>query len=195
MSDPQISDLNKASRQADELDRVLAARPVIKAPSHTASRVMARIAALPQASVAGPVSNPLAWAATAPVIKYAPPEVKPLPQPFDTIAQTEEILEKQQNRYFMGLAFMGVWLGLCLLLMWTIWPAVSNLVFGPSSDHEMQVRLEVLQSVWLNVSTFVSDFVLQVLPLLPTILSASVGLALMTALIFGRNFNRGLRAG
>jgi hypothetical protein len=195
MAEPQFPDLNKASRQPDELDRVLAARPRLKAPSHTASQVLARIAALPQGSPAGPVSNPVTWAMAAPAsaLKYIPPEVKPLPQPLDNFAQSEEILERQQRRYFVGLVFTGAWLGLCLLLLWTVWPAASNLVFGPSSDPEMQVRLAVLQSVWAAVTDFLSDFVAAVIPLLPTLLSAAVGLALMTALIFGSNFSRRLR--
>lgn len=192
MAEPQLPDLNKK----DELDRVLAARPALKAPSHMSSRVMARIAALPpQASVAGPISNPAIWtiAAPAPVIKYVPPEVKPLPQPLDAAARVEDILDKQQHRYSMGLIFTGVWLGLCALVLWTIWPAVSNLVFGPSSDPDMQARLAMLQKVWSNVSNFTGDFISAILPLLPTLLSAAVGLALMTALIFSSNINRRFR--
>ena len=192
MAEPQFPELNKG----DELDRVLAARPSLKAPSHMSSRVMARIAALPpQASPAGPVSNPATWAiaGAAPVIKYASPEVKPLPQPLEAIARAEDLLDKQQRRYFAGLIFMGIWLGLCLLGLWTVWPAISNLFFGPSSDPEMQVRLSVLQSVWTNTFNFLADFVAAVVPLLPTLLSAAVGLALMTALIFGGGFNRRLR--
>lgn len=194
MADPQFPELNKG----DELDRVLAARPSLKAPSHMSSRVMARIAALPpQVSPAGPVANSATWAiagaSTAPVIKYAPPEVKPLPQPLEAIARAEDLLDKQQRRYFAGLIFMGIWLGLCLLALWVVWPAVANLVFGPSSDPEMQVRLAVLQGIWSNGVNFVSDFVAAVVPLLPTLLSAAVGLALMTALIFGGGINRRLR--
>ena len=196
MAEPQFSELNNSLRHSDELDRVLAARPALKAPSYTACRVMARIAALPlQASTAGPISNPATWAIgiSAPVIKYIPPEVKPLPQPLDTITQAEEILDKQQRRYFIGLAFMGAWLGLCLLVLWAVWPAISNLFFGPSNDLEMQVHLAVLQSAWRNVINFLSNFVTVVVPLLPTLLSAAVGLALMTALIFGNSINRRLR--
>ncbi len=193
MAEPQLPDLNKK----DELDRVLASRPALKAPSHMSSRVMARIAALPpQASVAGPVSNPATWliAASAPVAKYAPPEVKPLPQPLDVVAaRLDDLLDKQQRRYSMGLIFTGFWLGLCALLLWTVWPAISNLVFGPSNDPDMQARLATLQKVWSNVASFTGDFISAIVPLLPTLLSAAVGLALMTALIFGSNINRRFR--
>lgn len=193
MAEPQLPDLNKK----DELDRILAGRPALKAPSHMSSRVMARIAALPpQASVAGPISNPATWtiAGSAPVIKYVPPEVKPLPLPLDTVvARVDDILDKQQSRYSMGLIFTGVWLGLCALVLWTLWPAINNLVFGPSSDPDMQARLATIQKVWNNVSNFTGDFVAAVVPLLPTLLSAAVGLALMTALIFGSNINRRFR--
>lgn len=193
MAEPQLPELNKK----DELDRVLAARPALKAPSHMSSRVMARIAALPpQASVAGPISNPATWmvATPAPVIKFAPPEVKPLPQPVDAVAdRVDEILDKQQRRYSMGLIFTGVWLGLCILVLWTLWPAISNLVFGPSSDPDMQGRLETLQKVWNNVSDFARDFASAIAPQFPTLVSAAVGLALMTALIFSSNITRRFR--
>jgi hypothetical protein len=193
MAEPQLPDLNKK----DELDRVLVARPALKAPSHMSSRVMARIAALPpQASVAGPISNPATWmvATPAPVIKYVPPEVKPLPQPVDAAAdRVDDILDKQQRRYSMGLVFTGVWLGLCILALWTLWPAISNLVFGPSSDPDMQARLETLQKVWNNTFDFVRDFASAIAPQLPTLVSAAVGLALMTALIFSSNITRRFR--
>jgi hypothetical protein len=193
MAEPKLPDLNKK----DELDRVLAGRPALKAPSHMSSRVMARIAALPpQASVAGPISSPATWAiaTSSPVIKYMPPEVKPLPQPLDTVtAQVDDILDKQQRRYSMGLIFTGVWLGLCALVLWTLWPAVSNLVFGPSSDPDMQARLATIQKVWNNVADFTFNFISAVVPLLPTLLSAAVGLALMTALLFSSNINRRFR--
>jgi hypothetical protein len=193
MGEPQLPDLNKK----DELDRVLAARPALKAPSHMSSRVMARIAALPpQASVAGPISNPATWmvATPAPVIKYVPPEVKPLPQPVDAAAdRVDDILDNQQRRYSMGLVFTGVWLGLCILVLWTLWPAISNLVFGPSGDLDMQARLATLQKVWSNVSDFVREFASAIAPQLPTLVSAAVGLALMTALIFSSNITRRFR--
>ena len=193
MAEPQLPDLNNK----DELDRVLAARPALKAPSHMSSRVMARIAALPpQASVAGPVSSPATWmvATSAPVIKYVPPEVKPLPQPLDAAAaNVDDILDKQQRRYSLGLIFTGVWLGLCILALWTLWPAISNLVFGPSSDPDMQARLATLQKVWNNGSDFVREFLAAIAPLLPTLLSAAVGLALMTALIYSSNVTRRFR--
>ena len=193
MAESQLPDLNKK----DELDRVLLGRPALKAPSHMSSRVMARIAALPpQASVAGPISNPATWtiAAAVPVIKYVPPEVKPLPQPLDTVAaRVDDMLDKQQRRYSMGLIFTGVWLGLCALVLWTVWPAISNLVFGPSGDLDMQARLATIQKVWTNVSDFMGDFISAIVPMLPTLLSAAVGLALMTALIFSSNINRRFR--
>lgn len=193
MAEPQLPDMNKI----DELDRVLAARPALKAPSHMSSRVMARIAALPpQASVAGPVGSPATWtiAAPAPVIKYVPPEVKPLPQPFEAAAyHVDDLLDKQQRRYSIGLVFTGVWLGLCALILWTLWPAISNLVLGSSSDPDMQARLATLQKVWNNVVEFTGQFVAAVVPMLPTLLSAAVGLALMTALIFGGGLNRRFR--
>ena len=76
-----MADLNEMNlvpdpRNYDELDRALAARPALKAPRHTRSRVMAGIAALPQTGAAT-ATTMLAAKYPVPAIKYVPPA--PLP--------------------------------------------------------------------------------------------------------------------
>lgn len=175
-------------REYDELDKVLAAQPLLKAPRHTSARVMARLAALPQqTSVAN--LNSLNIQVVAPVIKYVPPAVRPLPQaPFE-LADDTEVTERRQNRLLVSLIFSGALSGLVVLLVWFLWPAINNFVFGPSGDPELQARLVSLQILWAEVNRFLMSNSL----LLPSLLSAAVGLALMTFLMFGNNLRQNLR--
>ena len=177
---------NTQTREYDELEKVLAERPTLKAPRHTKGCVMARIAALPQTGRVTATSL-LTAKYPAPPIKYVPPAVQPLPEPI------EEVSEDQSRRILMGIIFTGAWTGLCLLLLWVIWPAISNLIFGPPSDPQMQAHLATLQSIWDNVTKFLSEFITAYGSLLPTLLSGAVGLALMTFLLFGNNFRRTLQ--
>ncbi len=188
MADLNRPDIFKDGRNYDALDRVLAAQPRLKAPRHTAASVLNRIASQPQikpssvSMLAGaPVKYPV------PVIKYAPPVALPLPD------LAEEVLykaaAKRQRQLVVGLAFTSLWVGLCLFGLWLVWPAVSNLVFGPSSDPEMQVRLANLQNAWNTLTRFLSDFLSANGAILPTLISAAVGLGLMTAIFYSSSFN------
>ncbi len=191
MADLNELNMHQQPREYDELEKALTTRPMLGAPRHTSARVLARIAALPQTEY---VSTPMLLAARypAPAIIYHAPAVLPLPEAIDALEI--EAIEKGQRRLIFGLMFTGAWLGLCLLALWVIWPAISNLIFGPSSDPEMQARLATLQGMWNGLVGFLSDFWTAYAPIMPTIISGAVGLGLMTALIFGPTRFRRLRA-
>jgi len=168
------------TREYDALDKALAARPQLKAPRHTRDRVMARIIAAPQTDLVRAVSN-MAARYPAPAVKYAPPVALPLPEP----VEAAEVAERSQRRLIWGFIFTGMWLGLCLLAVWAIWPAVSNLIFGPSTDPAMQAHLATIQAVWKSVTGFLADFWSTYGLLLPSLISGAIGLGLMALLIFG----------
>ncbi|HEX2911892.1 MAG TPA: hypothetical protein VH186_13875 [Chloroflexia bacterium] len=193
MADINEINLNKEPREYDELDRVLSVRPMLKAPRHTSARVMALIANVPQLETSAAFK--MVAQGDPAVVKYAAPAALPLPaeeafEPFEA----SETVERRQRRYLFGIIFTGAWSGLCLLVLWLIWPAISYLLFGPSSDPEMQVRLDVLTSLWTGFVGFFSDFIATYGWLLPSLVSGAVGLSLMAAFLFNYSPRRTMRA-
>ena len=174
----------EARAEYDELDRVLAARPPLKAPRSTRANVMALIATAPQLQF---TVGPVARYAVPPVV-YAAPLVLP-DRPVIEVAD-EQQAERQQRRLLAGFIFTGIWSGACLLLVWLLWPAVSNLIFGPSADPGMQARLVVLQDLWGSLTHVVGNLVTANGPLVPTLLSAAVGIGLMLTLLYGPSSRR-----
>ena len=180
-----MADYNNLNRQSptreyDALDQALAARPPLKAPRHTRDRVLARITAAPQTDLVRAAST-LAARYPAPAVKYSPPVALPLPE----LVEAAEVAEHRQRRLWWGFMFTGIWLGICLLALWAIWPAISNLIFGPSTDPEMQAHLAAIQSVWNSFTGFLADFWSSYGLLLPSLISGVIGLGLMAILIFG----------
>ncbi len=174
------------SRKYDELEKVLAARPMLKAPDTLRVNVMARIAVLPQYPYPYPsLIVPAKYAA--PLLNYASAQTQ---LENAAILIVEEKVVRQQRRLLVGFIFSGFWLGLCFLVVWLLWPALSNLIFGPSADPEMQARLAGLQSFWNDLSGFVGQFITNYGTLIPTILSLAIGLALMVAYLFGPGSRR-----
>lgn len=185
MADYNNLNSKQPARDYDALDEVLAMRPARKAPRHTRDRVMARIIAVPQTDLAK-VTNTLAARYPAPAVKYSPPVALPLPEP----VEATEFAAKRQSRVWWGFMVTGVWFGLCLLALWAIWPAISNLIFGPSSDPQMQAHLATIQAVWNGFIGFLADFWATYGLLVPSLISGAVGLGLMAVLIFGPNQRR-----
>ncbi len=151
-------------RQYDNLEQILAARPLVRAPRNTMSRVMARIAALPQqnsvANFAPPAVTP---------IRYAPPPVLPLPEAEDEVAQLRGRLTR--------LIFTSAWISLSALFIYLIiWPAISNLFLGGQNDFNLVLRTVQL---WNGLVNMVSSVFATIAPLLPSMLSALVGLVIM----------------
>ncbi len=164
-------------REYDAIEQALAARPLLRAPRHTSSRVLAQIMAL---SPAESTRKALPVAAL-----YAIPAVRPLGY-YDSGSNESQ----PPPRLLAGYIFTGAWSGLCLFLMWLVWPAISNLFFGPSTDPEMQGRLEFLQAGWSNVYGLITDFLRTYDPLLPSLLSALLGLAVMAAILYRSSFKQ-----
>jgi hypothetical protein len=187
--DMHMADLNELNqnlqtREYDELEKALVARPLLKAPRRTRENVMARIAALPQTEQAVmTLTATLAARYPAPTVKYMPSAVLPLPDP--PVELLEEAAEQRQRRMVWGVIFTGMWLGACLFGLWLIWPAVSNLIFGPPTDPEMQAHLQALQTFWNNLTGFLVNTWSTYGLLLPSLLSGAIGLSLMMTFIFG----------
>ena len=159
----------KESRKYDELDRVLAAQPLLKAPTNTRANVMARLATLPQTQL----STVMAVSAA----RYAAPVL--LPDPI--ILESDE---REERRLLAGLIFAGAWLGLTMLVGWAVWLAFSNLSPDP---------VTALINLWNNVATAVVGFFSNYQNQLPTMVSLGVGLSVLVFYIFGPNLRRSNR--
>ncbi|MEI6045684.1 MAG: hypothetical protein WCS37_15160 [Chloroflexota bacterium] len=150
-------------RQYDTLEQALVARSVLRAPRNTVTKVLARIATLPQQ--APPAITP---------VRYAPPVALPLP----------ELDEEgwRLPRRGVKVIFMASWVSLCLLFTYLlVWPALSNFLLGGSNDFEI---VQSLIQLWAELITTGSAVFNAIAPLLPSLYSATVGLAIML-LIFG----------
>ncbi len=184
MADFNQLNTHSSRPEYDAIEQALAARPRLSAPRHTSARVMARLAAMSQAETA----LIKATRYPAPVIKYVSPAALPLPDAPEAL----ELTPQRQRRQAWGFMIMGMWLGGCLLALWAIWPAISNLVFGPSSDPATQAHLETLQSLWNGYIGFWAEVWLAYGIWLPSILSGLVGLAVMLVLVLGPTRRRPL---
>lgn len=170
MNNPEkeLNNPQSFERQYDALEIALAARPKVRAPRNTVSRVMAGIVTLPQQAPIATFAPP-----TLSHVKYAPPAALPLP-----VAE-EEV--RKVNRKLTGLVFTTTWVSLCAFFIYLlVWPAVSNLFLG--GHNEMNVLLRTVQ-LWNGLVTTVGGFFTTIAPLLPSLLSALVGLGIMV-LIF-----------
>ena len=178
-------ELNTNHTEYDELDRALAARPPLHAPRTTRANVMARLATLPQTQTNLLTLDVPTARYAVPPLTYDRPGILP---DFDLAAFQPEPDERQQRRLLAGFIFTGAWAGACVLLVWLLWPAVSNLIFGPSTDLDMQTRLAALQAFWNGLGSFVANYGSQ----WPAALSAVVGLVVMLVLFYDssprRNF-------
>ncbi len=162
------------SQQFDGLEQILAARPLVRAPRNTVARVMAQITTMPQEI---PLAN-FAPPKIAP-IRYAPPTALPLPEIDDTVLRT--------NRRVNRIVFTSLWVSLSALFMYLlIWPAFSNFFLGGSNDMNIIARFI---SLWQGLTGTVSNVFVAIAPLLPSLLSGLVGLAIML-LIFGTQTRR-----
>lgn len=183
MADNNFQALRGQAEQ-DELDKILAARPKTRAPRQTAANVMALLAALPE----NKVDTALTPRYSAPVVNV---DFSPLAEPLfeSAVAFVEpDLNDSVQRGQLIGRVLAGLLAGFVTLLSWLIWPAISNLVFGPSNDPELQARLAFLQRVGDNiVSGFISFFV-QYGAIMPTILSLVLGLSIMTTLIVNNRY-------
>lgn len=182
MADNNFQALRGQAEQ-DDLDKILAARPKNRAPRQTAANVMALLAALPE----NKVDTALTPRYSAPVVNM---DFSPVAEPlFEAAAFVEpDLNDSAQRGQLIGRVLAGLLAGFITLLSWTIWPAISNLFFGPSNDPEMQARLAFLQRVGDNiVSGFISFFV-QYGAIMPTILSLVLGLSIMTTLIVNNRY-------
>lgn len=160
-------------RQYDTLERLMTTRPVVRAPHNTAARVLARIATLPQevptANFAPPKLNP---------VRYNPPAALPLPEIQDRATPSRRVT---------GLMFTSAWLGLVALLVYVlIWPLINNLFLGGQEDMSIGLRLVQLGNGLLRTVTSLIELIA---PVLPSLLSGIVGLAIML-MIFGTQRQR-----
>jgi hypothetical protein len=166
----QLNNEIALERQYDALERALAARPMVRAPRNTASRVMARIAALPQ---------------QAPMAAFAPPQVAPRryePPVALPLPEAEEEVHKV-NRNLIKMVFTTTWISLSALFIYLVlWPAFSNLFLGGQNDFNI---IGNLVRLWNGLaSTFGMTFNL-IAPLLPSLISALIGIGIML-IIFTR---------
>jgi hypothetical protein len=151
-------------RQYDTLEQALVARPVVRAPRNTVSRVMAQIAALPQQVPVTTFVPPQVIP-----IKYAPPVALPLP----------EVDEEGQrlHRSVTKVVVTATWVSLCALFIYLlVWPAASNLFLG--GNHDFNIVGSLIR-LWTGLVGTVGAVFNAVAPVLPSLLSAVVGLAIM----------------
>lgn len=162
--DKELNNEQNFERQYDALERVLAARPMVRAPRNTASRVMASIATLPQQAPVATFAPPAISQ-----VKYAPPAALPLPEAEEEVGKV--------NRRVTGLAFTTTWISLCAFVIYLlVWPAISNLFLGGQNDMNVLTRTVQL---WTGLVNTLGSFFTMVAPILPSLLSALIGLGIM----------------
>ena len=179
-TEPEVNPATRLNRAAlahsgDGLEQALAMLPIVRAPSHTLSRVLARIATIPQLEIdAAALSIGLVPPR---IIKYAPPVLEPLKVAVTSTAAPTSQRAGQFNP--LGYLFIGLWLSLCIMGLYLVWPGIANLVFGPPQDTDGLARLQALQNWWSNLTTNASLFFNAVQLYLPTIVSAIAGVLIM----------------
>ncbi len=179
-AEPEFNPATRLNRAAlahsgDDLEQALAMLPLVRAPGHTLARVLARIATIPQLEInAAALSIGLVPPR---IIKYAPPVLEPLTAEAATTTHPANQRAGQFNP--LGYLFIGLWLSLCIMGLYLVWPGIANLVFGPPQDADGLARLQVLQGWWSNLTTNASLFFNMVQLYLPTIVSAVAGVLIM----------------
>jgi hypothetical protein len=163
------------------LEQALKTMPRLRAPGHTLSRMLARIATLPQLDLdAAAISIGLVPPRQ---IKYVPPVISPEYQDEAEASHNRARLVTNNGQFNpLGYVFVGLWISLCLVALYLVWPALLNLM-GITQDPEGQGRLATIQNWWNNVSSSFTGLFNTVQPYLPTIVSAIAGIVIMVYVI------------
>jgi hypothetical protein len=150
-------------RYTDPLDFALAARPVVKAPSGTSQKVLARLAILEQQK------QSVITAATTQV-KYAPPAVLPLPEP-----EEEEPELSPSNPRLGFFIFAFGWVSLLLSVAFLAWFFVISPLIQNSTDN-------LLLNWLVTLAGGINNFFAVAGPFLPGVFSLIAGLGIMLAI-------------